>query len=107
MLQKQNYLQSRFTKLQQERNLNHTTKLKQKKTQIRHKQKWMQKLQMVFTAPGMPSSQNAAKTQKWYPQHLWSQASKKNTKYKNVVHKKTAVHNTLGAMVVVALCRSV
>ena len=67
MLQKQNYLQSRFTKLQQERNLNHTTKLKQKKTQIRHKQKWMQKLQMVFTAPGMPSSQNAAKNTKIVP----------------------------------------
>ena len=32
---------------------------------------------------------------------------KNKIKYKNVVHKKNAVHNTLGAMVVVALCRSV
>ena len=29
--------------------------------------KWMQKLQMVFTAPGMPSSQNAAKNTKIVP----------------------------------------
>ena len=49
-----------------------------------------------------------SKKYKSCPTTLLEPGSQKTTQNaKNVVHKKSGVHNTLGAMVVVALCRSV
>ena len=101
------YVQSRFTKLQQEHNLNHTTKLKKKKHKcdtnksgFRNSNGFHNTLAAIIP--------KCSKKYKSCPTTLLEPGSQKTTQNaKNVVHKKSGVHNTLGAMVVVALCRSV